>query len=214
MKGQQLKQCFDRVRPREELVEATLARVHALQMKKQQERDRRVSFDWGFATRLASAACAFLLVLGVGVGIGRTIGLPHTADPREADEPAPMDVVQEQTYGVVSPDVPHDVASMSERAAHMADDWAVLDAVIDMAAGDGSVILHVSAVCDSSNDGIVIDSTADGQPTLLAYFDAGNEQMQSLFDAVGSSVLVGLHTEQREGSPIWVVHEFHCVNAE
>jgi hypothetical protein len=102
---------------------------------------------------------------------------------------------------------------MSERAAAMADDWAVLDAAIDMVAGDGSVILHVSAVLDGSVNGIVIDSTADGQPTLLAHFDASSEQMSSLFDAVGSSVLVGVHAEQREGSPIWVVHEFH-VSAE
>ena len=213
MKEQQLKQCFDHIRPREELVTAALERVHALQYQKQRERERRASFDWGFATRLASAACAFLLVLGVGIGIGRTNGLPHAAEFREADEPAPMDIAQEWPHGVVAPDAAYDVASMSERAAAMADDWAVLDAAIDMVAGDGSVILHVSAVLDGSVNGIVIDSTADGQPTLLAHFDASSEQMSSLFDAVGSSVLVGVHAEQREGSPIWVVHEFH-VSAE
>ncbi len=214
MKEHELKQCFDRIRPREELVTATLERVHALQNKQMRERERRVSFDWGFATRLASAACAFLLVLGVGIGIGRTNGLPHAADYREADVPAPLDIEPEQPHSTVSPDAPHDVASMSARAAELADTWAVLDAAIDMAAGDGSIILCVSEVCNSSLDGIVIDSTADGRPTLLAHFDASNEQMQSIFDAVGARVLVGVHAELREGSPIWIVHEFHPVSAE
>ena len=214
MKEQELKQSLDRIRPREELVTATLERVHALQNKKMRERDRRAPFDWGFATRLASAACALLLVLGVGIGIGRTVGLPHAADPREADVPAPMDTEHVEPRETVSPDAPYDVESMSARAAELSEDWAVLDAMIDMARGDGSVILCVTEVSGSSDDGIVIDSTADGRPTLLAHFDESSEQMQSLFDAVGGRVLVGVHAELREGSPVWVVHEFHVVDAE
>ena len=212
MKEHELKRCFERIKPREQLIDDTLCRVHELQNEKVRSRVRRTSFDWSFATRLASAACALLLVVGVGISLGTAGNLPHKDDVSKTSAVEPMDIGHgEQPGDVVSPDAPYDLEGMSERAAELADDWAVLDAVIDMATGDGSIVLSVAEVCDGAGGRIVPDGEADQQPTLLAYFDASNAQMQALFDAVGGRVLVGVHAEQREGSPVWVIHEFHPV---
>lgn len=209
MNKQQLKQCFGQIKPREQLITETIQRVHALQYKEATP-VRRAAPNFAFATRLGTAACALLLVVGIGIGIGTPGGLLNTA--RDTDTPTPMnvhgepsDVSSDQTPGAISRE------AMIARAAEQGTDWAVLEAVIDKAAGDGSAILTVSEVVGVARRDGATDWSADGPMTLQAYFDADSEQLQTLFDTVGDRVLVGMHIEQRDGSPVWVLHEFHPV---
>jgi hypothetical protein len=209
MNKQQLKQCFDRIKPSEQLVAETIQRVHALERKKTMP-VRRAAPNFAFATRLGTAACALLLVVGIGIGIGTPGGLLNTA--RDTDTPTPMnvhgepsDVSSDQTPGAINRE------AMIARAAEQGTDWAVLEAVIDMAAGDGSIVLTVSEIVKVARQDGATDWSVDTPMTLQAYFNADNEQLQTLFDAVGDRVLVGMHAEQRDGSMIWVLHEFHPV---
>lgn len=204
MNKQQLKQCFGQIKPREQLITETIQRVHALQYNKATP-VRRTAPNFAFATRLATAACALLLVVGIGIGIGTTGGLLNTA--RDTDTPTPTDIHGEPSDA--SPDQTSDEINreaMIARAAEQGTDWAVLEAVIDKATGDGNIALTVSEVVDGT-----IDWSADGPMTLQAHFDVANEQLHALFDSVGDRVLVGMHVEQCDGSPVWVLHEFHPV---
>ena len=75
MKIQDIKDCFDRVVPREELIADTVAKIDL--MRSRDEKKARIGF--GFSYRLATAMCALALVLGLGVMAMRDPDMvPHT----------------------------------------------------------------------------------------------------------------------------------------
>ena len=68
MKIKELRDSFDRIRPREELISSTVARVEEYKAR----RERRFAWLYGsFGMRLAGALCAFALMFTIGFSVAR-----------------------------------------------------------------------------------------------------------------------------------------------
>ncbi len=85
MKKEELKASLDKIQPREELVDLTLARIHE---QKNRARRRAEHREWfspstvsGMGMRLAGAACAFALVFSIGFTVARLGTDDPTAPP-------------------------------------------------------------------------------------------------------------------------------------
>jgi hypothetical protein len=84
MKKEELKASLDKIQPREELVNLTLARIHE-QKARENRRDWFTSSTiYGKGLRLAGAACAFVLVFSIGFTAAR-LGLDDPTAPPTPD---------------------------------------------------------------------------------------------------------------------------------
>lgn len=213
MKRQELRACFDRIQPREELIRSTLEKIRGVQENKQPVRTMPT---YAFATRLVGAACALVLLVGVGVSLGRdVVTAPDTLlvqderiSPMTADAMDGVATPREVTVGgelVGCEEMIETAKSLSTDAAVCT---AVVDAVYFKSATEGFATIRPLTVAEGSNADWT--DAVDGELTLVAAFDADNEEMRSLLDLMGSEVLVGLHTETRDGETVWVIHEMHA----
>lgn len=213
MKRQELRVCFDRIQPREQLIRSTLDRIHGVQ---EGNRPARVMPTYAFATRLVSAACALVLLVGIGVSLGKDAITAPDMLPAQNERVSPM--TADAMDGVVEP---REVVNGGELVG--------CEAMIETAKGFGSAFAVCSAVVDAVYfksetegyatlrpvtvaDGSATDWTSEeavGAQTVVVAFDASDEQMRSLIDQMGGEVLVGLHTETRDGESVWVIHEMH-----
>jgi hypothetical protein len=213
MKRQELRACFDRIQPREELIRSTLEGIRGVQ-----ENNHPVCTmpTYAFATRLAGAACALVLLVGVGVSLGRNVVVAPDAllvqdervSPMTADAMDGVTAPREVTVGgelVGCEDMLKTAKSLSADAAVCT---AAVDAVYFKSETEGFATIRPLAVADGSYADWI--DAVDGELTLVAAFDATNEELRSLVDRMGSEVLVGLHTETRDGETVWVIHELHA----
>lgn len=84
MKKEELKSSLDRIQPREELINSTLAKVHAQKAKNEQKQAREMTFfpaAYHRGMRLAGAVCAFALVFSIGFAVARLGGADPIATP-------------------------------------------------------------------------------------------------------------------------------------
>ena len=119
MKQTELKSALGKIRARDELIASTMERLEA-----QREKKSRISFASGKALRLASAALACVLFLGVGILMGRR--LPGSV----------AETGQPETYGVSPMRLMPSDTVFSGEPLREADEQDLEDELI-IASGDG-----------------------------------------------------------------------------
>lgn len=209
MKRQELRACFDRIQPREELIRSTLSRVHAAQ----EERPTPASSGYSFMMRLAGAACALVLLIGIGVSLGKDAITAPDVLPASDERMTPMAVGDEREGQDKTPTADAAVLvgceQMVEQAKSYASDWMVCSAMVDAvyfkSETEGVATLRPQTLADGSAN----DFSADDELTVVAAFDASDDALGAMVDQMGSEVLVGLHVETRDGESVWVIHEMH-----
>ncbi len=205
MKRQELRDCFDRIRPREELIRSTLERING---REEARSAARVMPTYAFATRLAGALCALLLLIGIGVLVGRDAIVAPDTLPASDERMAPMTIDGQKDGGepTAGGAVLVGCEQMIEDAKAYGSAWAVCSATVDAvyfkSETEGIATLSLQTVADCS-----VSDWTDGEQTLVAAFDAVSEDMRALVDRMGEEVLVALHTESRDGESVWVIHE-------
>ena len=214
MKRKELRDCFESIWPRAQLIKTTLERVHAVQYGRAAA--SRPTWSYAFATRLATAACALLLVLGIGVYVGRNGNLLSVADARGGDIPTPMNI---KDATALDPAPSNGDASalleqcedMITRAKVYGSDFAVLSATVDAvyfvdAAKQGmdgrcAVVLCPRTVVHATE---TVADSLDTEDSLIAYAALSD----GLINAISSDLLLGMHAEQGTDGPVWVIHEY------
>lgn len=215
MKREQLRESFARIRPSEALIQSTLDKIHARQAEGTVKPTER-KWTLGFVTRLASAACALLLVLGVGIVFAKNGMLPtDTVVP--ADERTTPMTIDSNRHGdeTAQPEDGVLIAceDMIEAARAYRTDWAVFTAAVDAvyfkSETVGIAMLRPNTVADRSLNGESVVWTNDGNDALAVCFDANDIEMRALLENMGN-VLVGVHAENRGGEMVWVIHEAYA----
>ena len=209
MNKQQLKQCFDRIEPSEELILSTLTAVRSKQRSNVQT--SRSMPRYAFVTRLASAACALVLIIGVGVMIARQEGTdPLVSDGgREgevlpAQERTPDTDAQADGTALESPD------QLIAKATEAGGDWMVLQCRVDAFyaepdkhPGTGRLSVTTRGLLDArTSDSILLPAT-DGQ-TL----DVEAKVSDALFDAIGADITLYVTATHQDGQPVWTLSGF------
>ena len=215
MKREQLRESFERVRPREALIQSTLEKIHAQQARGPVEQTEG-KWTLGFVTRLASAACALLLVIGVGIVFAKNGMLPtdevvpvdERTTPMTIDSNRNGDDMAEPEDGVLV-----GCEEMIAAARAYGTDWAVFSATVD-AVYFKSETVGIATLCpitiaDRSLKGESAVWTDEKNNSLTVCFDANDAEMHALLANMGD-VLVGLHTEERDGETVWVIHEAYA----
>ena len=215
MNRQELRACLDRIQPREQLIRTTLDQIHAAQEGK---RPVRAASGYAFGMRLASAACALLLLIGVALSLDMdTITAPvqlPTQDERVSPMTADaMDGVTE-TPAVVTDVEVTGCEDMIARAAAYGTDYAVLIAAAEALyfpnANEGVVSFRPITLVDGQITNGALDTTAEESTAIAACVDLNDAALQAMLsNAVGGEVLVGLHVETRGEESVWVVHEMY-----
>lgn len=209
MKKEQLRASFARIQPREALVQATLERICEQRARGAVDGKRQ---SLGFATRLATAACALLLVIGVGVMAARNGLLPSSdavlASDDERTAPLTVDGQSAEGDAAVEPQSGFvGCEDMIAAARGYGSDWAVGSATVEgVYLAEGMVTLRMTAVADHAASEGAAWSEGDA---LVAYFDTNNAELCALMTDMGD-VLAGLHVEQRDGTEVWVIHEAYA----
>lgn len=86
MKKEELKSSLDRIQPREELVNATLAKIHEQKARQiLQDTQKKSFFSPGFnrGLRVAGAVCTFALVFSIGFAMAKLGGMDPVASPAD-----------------------------------------------------------------------------------------------------------------------------------
>lgn len=225
MNKQQLRNCFDKIRPREALIEMTLNRVHRQQTQAQfasvKDTSARPMSRLAFATRLASTACALALVIGMGIAMGKdavTAPSVKTNDGGRSVTPMALTSADDEP-AVRTPSVVGAFTGCEQMIAAAADyetDRAVFSATVEAVyftnETEGIIVLYPETIAarqiSANGPGWVSD---DG--TLAAHVVLTDADREMLLNSVGSCALVGIHAEQRETEMSWVVHEIYPENA-
>lgn len=210
MKRQELRACFDRIQPREELIRSTIVQVNAAREGK---RPARATSGYSFVMRLASAACALLLLIGLAFTLDRDVITSPEVLPTPSERVSPMtadamDGVKEPRE-VVSGGALVGCEEMLATAQAFGTDFAVCTVVVDAvyfkSESEGFATLRPITIADGCSSTWL----SDGTQAVIAAFDASDAALRSMVDLMGSEVLVGLHTEMRDGETVWVIHELH-----
>lgn len=224
MKKQQLRDCFDKVKPREELVRTTLDRMHAARQGEPQTSRR--TLNYGFVTRLATAACALVLLVGVGISLGR--GAITASDPSplqdERVSPATTDASGEP-FGIHPSSARIGAAErILARAREQGGEWAVAEVDVeamyfleltDEQRAEGilqrcAVVLRTITIAQTNALEEHALPDGDSEEAFVAQICFTNaEDVAHMMDAIGSSVLVRLHVAESNGEAVWRIEEFY-----
>lgn len=227
MKKQQLRDCFDQVKPREELVHTTLDRIHAVQRGDVKTPHRTPNF--GFATRLATAACALVLLVGVGVSLGRyMITAPDPSlSPGERVSPSEINEHAQPYEATPNATMIRGAESIIARAKAQGGEWAVAEADVeafyfleltDEQRAEGvihccAVVLRTKAIVETNareEHALPVGEAGGTFAARISLTDATDATR--MMDAVDSSVLVRLHLAETDGEMAWMIEEFHPVD--
>ena len=214
MKEQDLRRCFSKIKPSESLVSDTIRKIN----EAEQKQSARVGFR--FSYRLASAVCALVLVLGLGVAVLYNPTMIPTA--HESDSAAEMALVSDRTVihqstaeHAVTPKT--DILSRMVSDATKADDeYTVFFGKLDGCYFDGvkdedaerGVIYHCTLTFTVDEEKLTASSGA-----FVPYIDDGaiqadvyvydTDTMDMILDSAAGHVYVRLANERGE----WVVRE-------
>ena len=145
MKQTELKSALGKIRARDELIASTMERLEA-----QREKKSRISFASGKALRLASAALACVLFLGVGILMGRR--LPGSV----------AETGQPETYGVSPMRLMPSDTVFSGEPLREADEQDLEDELIIEVAGTEVYTFYIAP------EHIYVDETAS-LPELISF---------------------------------------------
>ncbi len=217
MDKQQLRRCFDRIKPSEALIRTTCNRIEEARKDKTAMSQRR---SYGFAYRLATTACALLLVVGVGVTLGKDAAHnPNTAQSQDIDRVVPFNADGNQESPATSSNEPQTAicTAMIERARAQGDEWLVITAYLDAVSTkqneskdgfDYTVMVSSQQIVASDPNGSFIFS--DDEACSLTE----NIAADTIMNAVGSRVHLRLRAEQQAGKTVWTVQEFALAEAD
>ena len=214
MKEQDLKRCFSKIKPSESLVSDTIRKINEAEGKQ----SARAGFR--FSYRLASAMCALVLVLGLGVAVLYNPTMIPKA--HEGESESPMSLVSGRamtddvsTESAVTPDESV-LSRMVSEAAAAGDDYAVFFGDLDGCYfGDVTpedvergVMYHCTLTFTANADDLTSSVGAD-----VPYIDEGSIQadvyvydtdtMDMITNSAAGRVYVRLANEHGE----WVVEE-------
>lgn len=217
MKKQQLRDSFDKIRPSEELVDTTLDRIHAVQSG-ESEKPRRV-FNYGFAARLATAACALVLLVGVGASLGRfVITPPDQVQIVEGRENVPTYEITPNAVKIISAE------NYIGRAKAQGGEWAVAEAEVE-------TVYYLNLTDEQKSVGVIQSCAVALSEIKIAETNASEEHtvpvgkaeemfaaqislteeadVTRIMNAIGSTVLVRLHVSDPSGEIVWTIEEFY-----
>ena len=213
MNKQQLKKCFDRITPGEELMRSTLEAVHAAQAG--QGQTVRSMPRYAFATRLAGAACALVLVVGLGVTIARQ----SATSPLLSEEGRGVDLLpanegplepSEQADDAVFDSLDHLIAAAQAEGG----DWMVLEGRVDAFyaepdkhPGTGRMSVATKGLLDAQTSDDVLLPATDGQ--LL---DVDAKVSDALFNVIGADAYLYLTASEQDGQTVWTLSGFAFVD--
>lgn len=217
MNKQQLRACFDSIRPSEKLVCDTLERIQTRRQGEQSPVRRMPAY--AFATRLAAAACALVLLIGIGVTVGKDAVIAPEVVPAADERISPM--VADALDGVGKPPaIEHEgelvgCEDMIAAAASYGGDYAVFSATVEamyfVGEGEGIIALRPVTVAQKNVSGEHPGWVSDEVTTLAVHVDLSDAAWQEmLLNSVGGDALVGVHAEQREQEMVWVLHDLNA----
>ena len=215
MKRQELRVCLDRIQPREQLIRSTLDQIHAVQAGK---RSARAASGYAFGMRLAGAACALLLLIGVAMSLDMDVITAPVQQPAASERVSPMTadamVGVEETPVASEDEVVVGCEDMIVRATAYETDYAVMVAAAEALyfpnASEGIVSFRPISVVDHRGGDEALDPATETSTVIAACIDLNDAALLAvLSDAVGGEVLVGIHVETRNGETVWVVHEMY-----
>ena len=226
MKKHELKEALSRIQPREELIQSTIEQVNAYRQKARQQKTApafRLPTPV-FATRLAGALCALLLVVGMGVMVGRnrtyipTSGEGAPAAAYRAAEETRDSQTEEETLTLHETSI-----SLMEKAQADGGTWVVAE-------GDLQACYFIPLTDEQKSRGVlyccgaeiyVLSAAAseeglEGAPVeqerfgiVVEFFE--EDAVNHLINATGSVLGFRLSARQTEGEPAWVLEEFITV---
>jgi hypothetical protein len=211
MKEQDLRRCFAKIKPSESLVSDTIRRIGEAEEK----RSARSSFR--FSYRLASAVCALVLVLGLGVAVlYNPMMIPKSYETESA---SPMSLVSGRNVNegaATEPNVTPDSATLSRMtsdAEKSGGDYAVFFGNLDgcyfggvkVEDAERGVIYHctLTFTVDSSTLSCTDDSVAEDGLIQADVYVFDTDTMDMITNSAAGRVYVRLANEHGE----WVVEE-------
>jgi hypothetical protein len=227
MKESDLRRTFASVTPDESLIRATIDRVQAQKYAQAANQAAalaaqpvRKAAPYAFVYRLAGVACALLLVLGMGISIGKDATQPpvadsaasyartHFTDTAAQDASIPMDM--SDVAATPSAPVAYDEqqrAEMLARAKALNTDYIIIDAIMSScyilpADADGSHGCMLSfdqanVIAASQGAGAILAGSTAGTVTVpLARIRCSTPEEQSaVVDAMGSRMCVLIYAD-------------------
>ena len=225
MKKQQLRDCFDKVKPREEIVRTTLDKIHEVRQKAA-ETPRGSTANFGFVTRLATSACALVILVAIGVPLGRNVIKMQGTSPGKDERMSRPDTQNAAEPYKINPNTATiiDAGDIIARARAQGGDWAVAEAEIDafyfleltdeqIAAGISQscgVALRTKTLVETNvSEEHALSGVKNGEMLIAKICFTNPDDASQMINSVGSSVLVRLHMEETNGESIWIIEEFN-----
>ena len=207
MRKEELCASLAKIQPSEELICSTINKINEQRLGLKKRRSMTTPM---FASRLASAVCALLVVIGVAFYVQPSLSLqsePIDSSTRSGMDGSPYgeEVTPSGSHGVDESEILSSVARLEYS------DWAVVEASVDMClfapADEGALYtcilqLGISRVADS--DSVSIDALAVDTPisATLSFYD---EEAANSFFALSDENVSFLLTE---GESAWQVEDF------
>ena len=123
MKKSELRASLAKIQPREELIETTINKINEHRLGITSER-RMPTF--AFATRLAAAFCALLLIVGLGIAANNTAPLTDSSNPQTRNS----SVTDKADSGIVSHEEDDSRSALAEYARSQYTTWIIADGEI------------------------------------------------------------------------------------
>ena len=212
MNKQDLKAALNKIKPREELIEETIKKANELRYN---ESKKRSAFTFeAFNFKLASAVCAFALVLSLGIFAGANGFFTEEKNP-------PIEEInfrhsEEMTEAQQKSGSSSETASMMIEEAEKANSsWAVIEGVISgcypSPTQSENKIHYFVQIDDITVCGIGSDTSAsDFEGGLVAAFDteAGDEKFNELLNLMSSTIYVRLEADDTNKETSWKIVDF------
>ena len=212
MKKEELKASLDRIQPREELINSTLAKVHEQQAKEHRKQTKETTFFpavYQRGLRLAGAVCAFALVFSIGFAVARLGGTDPITTPNgpgaklagtlDTDNVSNNYGVHTATYSLIGAD--EWIALRGNVTTLHFSDLTEDELAMGALAG-GKVTISVQSIEGRSEElsrkTISTEITAD----FLLY---DTESLNLLVNASESDLLIRLIPTEEDG---WEIHDF------
>ena len=208
MKKDDLKASLGRIRPREELIDATLVKMRA---QKEREERRSAFFTPAYAKglRLAGALCAFALVFCIGFVVARQSALDPDTGSKLQDARLAGEIDTNETMGA-------DVAMFTLDDGQ---EWTVVRGKVsyfnfeelteaDLASGvlhRASVVFHVSEI-EKSSDTLSRDTISTTIETEILFYDS--DSMNAFVNEMWNDMLFKLVPA---GEDDWEIEDFSAV---
>lgn len=228
MKKQELRAALDKIRPDEALIGATLNRIEE---RRQNERMSDRGTSYGFTYRLASAVCALLLMIGLGVMVSQNPAIAPVEGGTEGmeDRLAPIaETGEDDTHVVPLPtDASERLGGMVSRAAEEGGDWLVVQGTLEgcffgeLTKADSEA--GVAYRCTMALTPMLLLDATTPDPDASSDLSHGGEALQAeialyddatlqeLIDSMGSVACFRLSGTVQDGQMVWQVREWTLI---